>query len=95
MQESCGRVEGTCGRGPEQRLASVALLTGGSRAESPRKQLSLSLLPGTPAINYRLNEYLVKAKQVRMPHTRVRVNPQYGYTVRMEPYAASWSYVYT
>ena len=34
--------------GSEQRLASVALLTGGSRAEAPREQLSLSPLPGTP-----------------------------------------------
>jgi len=38
----------------EQRPASVALLMGGSRAEAPREQLSLSLLPGTPAISYRL-----------------------------------------
>jgi len=38
----------------EQHLASVALLTGGSRAEAPREQLSLSLLPGTPVIIYRL-----------------------------------------
>ena len=46
---------GTCGRGSEQRHASVALLTGGSRAEAPREQLSLSLLPGTPVIIYRLS----------------------------------------
>jgi len=37
-----------------QGLASVALLTGGSRAEAPREQLSLSPLSGTPAIIYRL-----------------------------------------
>ena len=42
----------------EQRLASDALLTGGSRAEAPREQLSLSLLPGTPAISYRLRRRL-------------------------------------
>ena len=40
--------------GSEQRLVSVALLTGGSCAEAPREQLSLSLLPGTPVIIYRL-----------------------------------------
>jgi len=44
----------TGARRSEQRLASVALLTGGSRAEAPREQLSLSLLPGTPVISYRL-----------------------------------------
>jgi len=44
MQARAGRN----GRGSEQRLASVALLTGGSRAEAPREQLSLSPLPGTP-----------------------------------------------
>ena len=38
----------------EQRLASVALLTRGSRAEAPRGQFSLSLLPITPAISYGL-----------------------------------------
>jgi len=39
-------VGGACGRGSEQRLASVALLTGGSRAEVPREQLSLYLYSG-------------------------------------------------